>query len=420
MIPELRHDFNARWTSAGYERLLSTIERELGERPEFRVAETPCFFPPEIMAHMAEVAQTLTRMLVDSPAYLAASDAAIPARYRIPEPAGPRPPNFMTVDFGFVREPDGTLGIRLVELQAFPSVFGFQDLLSRATIEAYHLDPTLHWLQGDTSSAAYWSRLNDVIVAGHDPAEVVLLEVTPHQQKTRVDFRTYEQHLGIRTVDITTVRQRGRTLEYQPDGQRDGRWTPIRRIFNRAIADEIERLHIEPGFDYTSDLDVEWAGHPNWYFRASKFSLPFLEHPAVPRAVFLDDYLRDPTLLPFGLDDTLLKPLFSFAGKGIRFSPTPAELNAIPEADRHGFLLQQRVHFEPVIETPHGPTKAEIRIMLVASDAGTLTPVISMVRLGRGLMMGVDQNRDQLWVGGSAALFPAAVTTRVYKGNARS
>ena len=199
------------------------------------------------------------------------------------------------------------------------------------------------------------------------------------------------------------MRQRGRTLAYE----RDGRWTPIRRIFNRAIADEMERLQVQPGFDYTSELDVEWAGHPNWYFRASKFSLPFLDDPVVPRAVFLDDYLRDPNLLPVGLEDTLLKPLFSFAGKGIHFAPTPADLAAIPEAERHGFLLQQRVYFEPVIETPHGPTKAEVRVMLVAPDAGTLTPVVSMVRLGRGLMMGVDQNRDQLWVGGAAALFPS-------------
>ena len=103
---------------------------------------------------MAEVAQTLTRALVDNPAYLAASDAAIPARFRIPEAAGPRLPNFITVDFGFVHEPDGSLGIRLVELQAFPSVFGFQDLLSRATIEAYDLDPSLRWLQADPNSAS--------------------------------------------------------------------------------------------------------------------------------------------------------------------------------------------------------------------------------------------------------------------------
>ena len=402
MIPELRQDFNARWTSAGYERLLSSLERRLGERPEFRVAETPCFFPQAVLDEMAEVGKTLTRMLVRDDAYLAASEAAIPERYRIPESASVKPPNFMTVDFGFVRESDGSLGIRLVELQAFPSVFGFQDVLSQETVKAFDLDPGLRWLQGDADTKLYWSRMAEVILNGHDPAEVVLLEVTPQQQKTRVDFRTYEQQLGISTVDITTVRQRGRTLEYQ----RAGRWTPIRRIFNRAIADEMERLHVEPGFNYRSELDVEWAGHPNWYFRASKFSLPHLHHPAVPRAVFLDEWMRDRTLLPVGLDDVLLKPLYSFAGKGIQFAPSEAELASIPEAERHGFLLQERVHFEPVIASPHGMTKAEVRVMLVAPDGGELAPVISMVRLGRGLMMGVDQNRDQLWVGASAALFP--------------
>lgn len=402
MIPELRQDFNKRWTPEGYERLLAGIERRLGERPAFRLAETPCFFPKSLLEEMAEVAQTLTRSLVENQAYLAASDAAIPARHRIPEPAGVQPPNFMTVDFGFVREPDGSLGIRLVELQAFPSVFGFQDVLSQATMEAYDLDPSLRWLQADADSENYWRRMRRVILAGHDPSEVVLLEVTPDHQKTRVDFRTYEQQLGIRTADITTVRQRGRMLEYQ----RDGRWTPIRRIFNRAIVDEMERLGVEPGFDYRSELDVEWAGHPNWYFRASKFSLPYLDHPAVPPAAFLDDWIRDRSVLPSERGDLLLKPLFSFAGKGIVFAPTDADLAAIPEEERRGYLLQQRAHFTPVIETPHGMTKAEVRIMLVAADGDVLTPVISMVRLGRGLMMGVDQNRNQLWVGASAAVFP--------------
>jgi len=60
-----------------------------------------------------------------------------------------------------------------------------------------------------------------------------------------------------------------------------------------------------------------------------------------------------------------------------------------------------------VIETPHGPTQAEVRIMYLWPDGGKLEPVISLVRLGRGLMMGVDHNRNQLWVGGSAALFPS-------------
>ncbi len=195
---------------------------------------------------------------------------------------------------------------------------------------------------------SYWKLLDDVIVAGHDPSEVVLLEATPELQKTRADFQVYNDRLGVRTVDIAKVRQTGRHLEYL----RDGQWTPIRRILNRAIADEMEREGVQPGFDPRSELDVEWAGQPNWYFRARKFSLPFLRHPAVPRAVFLDIWLDDPSTFPLDLPEMLLKPLFSFAGKGIQFAPTLVELQAIPKAKRQLYLLQERVAFHPVISTP--------------------------------------------------------------------
>ena len=238
------------------------------------------------------------------------------------------------------------------------------------------------------------------MVADHDPDEVVLLEVTPELQKTRADFQVYEDRLGVRTVDIAKVRQTGRRLEYE----RDGRWVPIRRIFNRAIADEMERAGVQPGFDPQSDLDVEWAGHPNWYFRASKFSLPYLQHKAVPTAVFLDAWMRGEAKLPVELNEVLLKPLFSFAGKGIQFAPTIEHLRAIPEEERSGYLLQERMRFASVIATPHGPTQAEVRVMFVWPDGGQMQPVISMVRLGRGLMMGVDHNRDQAWVGASAGM----------------
>ncbi len=181
---------------------------------------------------------------------------------------------------------------------------------------------------------------------------------------------------------------------------------PIERIYNRAIVDELQRTGVKLNFDWRDDLDVECAGHPNWYFRISKFSLPYLDHPAVPKAVFLDDWFANRNLegLPADRKELLLKPLYSFAGRGIQFAPTDADLDAVPPQDRHLYLLQQRVAFEPTIQTPHGLTQAEIRIMYLWPDGGVLQPAIALVRLGRGLMMGVDHNRDKQWVGGSAAL----------------
>ena len=402
MLEPFRSDFNSRFSADRYQGLLGELSAKTGVSIDFRVCETPCFFAKELLEEMAAVGRELTDSLVGNSEYMAASAAAVPEAYRVPN-LGPHP-HFMTVDFGFARRPDGTLGFKLVELQAFPSIFGYQDMLSRQYIESYGLPPGLGWLLGGHDDRSYWEILREVIVGRHEPENVVLLEVTPERQKTRVDFRVHEQRLGIKTVDISTVERSGRKLFYRSEG----RSVPIERIYNRAIVDEIVREKIKPGFDYRDDLDVEWAGNPNWYFQISKFSLPYLAHPAVPKAVFLNDWMegRRRNDLPESRQDLLLKPLYSFAGKGIQFAPTDADLAAIPVRERHLYLLQERISFTPVIQTPPGLTQAEVRVMYVWPDGGEMQPVISLVRLGRGLMMGVDHNRNQDWVGGSAALYP--------------
>jgi len=403
MLKPFRTEFNQRqFTSERYATLLSRLNDRTRSKIEFRVAETPCFFSREVLAEIADTGRILTHQLVDSPDYMQASDAAVPARYRVPND-NPKP-NFMTADFAFVRGEDGELHPKLVELQAFPSIFGYQDVLCEEYIRTFDLDRQLDWRFGGLDGDGYWNLLRQTIVGDHDPENVVLTEVEPETQKTLPDFHVYEDRLEIATVDIAKLKKEGSKLFYE----RRGKWVPIERIYNRAIVDEIERKQIKPAFDYRDDLQVEWAGNPNWYFRISKFSLPYLDHPSVPACVFLDDWFdgkRD--TIPENRERLLLKPLYSFAGKGIQFAPTDADLNAIPRAERHDYLLQERMKFEPVISTPHGPTQPEIRILYVWPDrAAEMTPLISLVRLGRGLMMGVDHNRNQDWVGGSAALFP--------------
>ena len=402
MLQPYRDQFNAQFTPSRYDHLLARLTQLTRTPIDFRVAETPCFFPQSLLNQLAEIGATLTHQLLDNPDYLQASKQTIPEQYCVPN-ENPIP-NFMTVDFGLVRNSDGSLSPKLVELQAFPSIFGYQDILASQYIETYGLDPNLTWYLGGLDENSYWQLLRQVIVGDHDPENVVLLEIDPDYQKTLPDFHVYEDKLHITTVDITKLRKQGNRLFYQ----RDGHDIPIHRIFNRAIVDELERKNIQLPFDYRDSLDVEWAGHPNWYFRISKFSLPFLNHPSVPKAVFLDDWFNRHNVegLPHQRESLLLKPLYSFAGKGIQFAPTDEDLNTIPQAERHLYILQERVHFEPLIQTPHGPTQAEIRIMYLWPDDGALQPAMALVRLGRGLMMGVDHNRDKQWVGSSAALVP--------------
>jgi hypothetical protein len=392
MIPSYRQDFNTRFTPEKYERLRREMTSRCGMEVPFALCETPCFFPGSLVRRLSDDGEALIRQLVQNQDYLARSEDSIPAQFRVPnEPAHPM---FIQVDFGLVRDSTGELQPKLVELQAFPSLYAYQPVLAQAYIDVFSLDPKLRYFFGGLDANSYRQLLRDAIVAGHDPANVVLMEVHPEEQKTRPDFLLTEKLLGIRTVCITKIRKQGRRLFYEEAGKQ----VPIERIYNRTIVDELERKGITPPFDFRDDLEVEWAGHPNWYFRMSKYSIPYLRHRSVPRTWFLDQL----TEVPADLENFVLKPLYSFAGLGVVIAPSRGDIDAIPEAKRSEYILQERLNFTPVIDTPQGATKVELRMMYVWLDQ--LRPVMIILRLGRGMMMGVDHNKNMAWVGGSAAL----------------
>ncbi len=392
MIPSYRQAFNSNFTSEKYGRLQREMTSRCGIEVPFALCETPCFFPAELVAHMGEDGKALIRQLVENPEYRTRSEASIPAKFRVPNES-PHP-MFIQVDFGLVRDAAGELQPKLVELQAFPSLYAYQPVLAQAYIDVFSLDAKLRYFLSGMDSASYQKLLQHAIVAGHDPANVVLMEVYPEEQKTRPDFLLTEKLLGIRTVCITKIRKQGRRLFYEEAGKQ----VPIERIYNRTIVDELERKGVALPFDFRDELDVEWAGHPNWYFRMSKYSIPYLKHPSVPRTWFLDQLTEVPT----DLENFVLKPLYSFAGLGVVIAPSRKDIDAIPATKRSAYILQERLNFTPVVETPHGATKVELRFMYVWLDK--LVPVLTIVRMGRGLMMGVDQNKNMAWVGSSAAL----------------
>jgi len=339
---------------------------------------------------MARYGCEMVEQLLSNPDYQHASREAIPPRFRAPHESAF--PLFLQADFGL----DENMEPKLVEIQGFPSLYAYQPVIAEAHREAYEIDSALHALPDGLTAAEYHVLLKRAIVGKQDPDTVVLLEIDPQRQKTRHDFLMTEQMFDVRAVDVQSVRPQGNRLYYD----RDGVWTPIRRIYNRVIADELERRGIELPFDYRDDLDVEWAGHPNWFFRLSKFSLPYLDHPAAPRTRFLDASAKVDHPEAY-----VLKPLFSFAGAGVIVAPTAQQIEAIPAQERRNYVLQERVNFHPVIETPAGPTKIEVRIMYLWLDR--LRPVNTIIRMGRGSQMGVDHNKGMEWVGASAAFIDA-------------
>jgi len=402
MIPSLRKQFNDRFTPEKYEAFLRRVDEVCGTHVQFRLSETPCFFPKALIDRMAADGQALIRQLVDNPAYRAKSDEAVPAEFKVPNE--PDHPMFVQVDFGLVRDAAGELQPKLVELQAFPSLYAYQGPLADAYVDVYGLAASgfglsasgrLKYLLSGLETSSYRELLRRAIVGSHDPENVILMEIDPAHQKTLPDFLLTEKMLGVRTVDIVDIRKDGTRLYYERAGKR----IPIRRIYNRAIVDELERKPVKLAFDWRDELEVEWAGHPNWYFRISKFSIPYLQHASVPKTWFLDRLEEVPT----DLENYALKPLYSFAGLGVVIAPKKEDIAAIPAEKRPYYILQERMHFEPVIATPFGGTKAEVRVMYVWLDE--LTPVLTIIRMGRGLMMGVDHNRNMEWVGASAGFY---------------
>jgi hypothetical protein len=400
MIPSLRKQFNENFTPEKYREFLRRIDDASGTHVEFRLSETPCFFPRALLERMAEDGKELIRQLVENPDYLARSSKSIPAEFRVPNE--PPRPLFVQVDFGLVRDARGELQPKLVELQAFPSLYAYQVTLAQSYIDIFGLNrfdggERLRFFLSGLQEKSYRELFRAAVVGTHDPENVILMEIHPEAQKTLPDFRLTEKMLGVRTVDIAAIKKQGSQLYYERNGGR----VPIRRIYNRAIVDELQRKNVKLGFDWCDDLNVEWAGHPNWYFRISKFSIPYLRHESVPKTWFLDQLDH----VPDDLQNYALKPLYSFAGLGVVIAPKKQDIEAIPAEKRADYILQERLHFEPIIETPFGATKAEVRVMYIWQEQ--LKAVLTIIRMGRGLMMGVDHNKDMEWVGASAGLYVA-------------
>jgi hypothetical protein len=396
MIVQLRQHFNSNFTPAKYQGFLQGLDRACGTHIKFRNSETPCFLPKPLVDRMAAAGEEIIRQLVDNAEYQKRALGEIPTQFRVPGETDH--PLFVQVDFGLIRNVDGEIEPKLVEAQGFPSLYAYQVLSAQEYQRAYGLDPNLRFLGEGFDVESYHDMLRRAILNGHAPENVALLEIDPYEQKTLTDFLVTQQISGIKIVNAFDVIQQGRRVFYSDSGK----LVPIDRFYNRLIFDELERKGKPLPFDLTGDLEVEWADHPSWFYRISKLSLPFLRHPTVPFTRFLSEV--DP--LPDDLQRYVLKPLYSFAGLGVVLGPTREQIAAIPAEKRAEFILQERLDFEPVIETPCGPTKAEIRIMYLWLD--TLRHGALLIRMGRGLMMGVDYNRDMDWVGSSAGFYPSS------------
>jgi hypothetical protein len=395
MDAELRARFNADFSAEKYNALLECVNESVRWPADFRISETPIFLTREFAAEAVAAAEMIRAQTV-TPEFVRHAASAIPAGLEVPNESSH--PEFVIIDLGICEE-EGRLTPRLIELQAFPSLFGFQFMLLGCMRRAFPAIPE-DWTStfGGLHDADYLALLRRTILGDANPENVILLEIEPENQKTRIDFACTEVLLGIRSVCLTKVRKKGRQLFYD----RDGRETRIERIYNRVIFDELERRpDLKVPFIFQEDLDVKWVAHPNWYYRISKHSLPFLKTPHTSPAYFADEFPAGQSLA-----DYVLKPLYSFAGLGVDMEPTEEKLASLPQP--HSWILQKKVNYAAFVQTVDGQrSKAELRMMFLWPE-NDAEPVLvnNLVRMSQGKMMGVDFNKEKTWVGSSIALHP--------------
>lgn len=394
MVPQLREAFNRTFSSERYQEFLKDLESAHPGEIEFRVAETPVFADKAFTQKMLDACESIVDIICN-PQFKAVTERAIPKNEYVPGETAHS--HMIAFDFGVCINKEDELEPQLIEMQGFPTLFGFQAYYPEIIRKHFDIPANYsHYLNG-YDQTSYLAMLNKLLLGSHAVENVVLLEIKPHEQKTRIDFYCTTDYTGIQPVCLTEVFAEGRDLYYLKDGKK----TAIKRIYNRVIFDDLRaQSGMENAIDITQEWNVEWISHPNWFYRISKFTLPFIDHAYVPKTYFLNEVKQ----IPHDLENYVLKPLFSFAGQGVIIDVSPDDLSKIK--DPENWILQAKVTYADIIQTPDIPAKAEIRVMYVWPD-GDARPhaAINLARLSKGKMIGVRYNKDKTWVGGSVCFF---------------
>jgi hypothetical protein len=395
MISRLRDYFNNQFSESKYQNFLDDLNQSHDFKIAFRVAETPIFVDKSFKAKLIKAADEIIDFVV-RPDFKNKMQGALPKHLAVPNETAHS--LFFALDFAICTDGSDEIVPRLIEMQGFPSLFGYQDLLGNK-FKTHYAIPDEYIFHFGTDSENYWKTLRKAILNNHNPENVILLEIEPLKQNTAIDFVVTSQKLGIPIVDISAIILRDQKLFYLKEGKE----VEIKRIYNRVIFDELlKRTDLKLNFHLTEDVEVEWAGHPNWFFYISKYSMPFLKCEAVPECNFLSDYKT----LPADLENYVLKPLFSFSGSGVIFNVTAENISNIPDEQKKDYLLQKKVHYKPVIQSPDGLVKGEIRLMFIWEEGEARPKLITnLARLSRGDMIGVKYNKNKTWVGGTICFF---------------
>lgn len=391
MIPEIRKKFNEEFRQETYEAFLKDVNSSLRYPTDFRVCETPLFLSGQFKSKLLNACDDIT-LQIQNPEFIKKMEGALPKQFAVPNED--EHTQFFQLDFAICKNDDGTFYPMLIELQGFPSLYGFQSFINERIKKYFYVPENFTSYFSGLEGEKYRDLLKQLILADENPENVILLEINPDKQKTRVDFAATEKLTGIQSVCVSDIIKRKNKLYYKKNGKE----IPVNRIYNRVIFDEFNRTDIKYNFNFKDELDVTWVGHPNWFYKISKYSLPLLKGRSVPQCFYLNELDE----LPDNIEAYVLKPLFSFAGHGVEVEVNKEMLQSIE--DKENYILQKKVEYAPVIETPDEHSKVEIRMMYIWKDKPML--VNNLIRVSKGKMMGVNYNKNKTWIGASIAFHP--------------
>ncbi|GBD92091.1 hypothetical protein BMS3Abin04_02824 [bacterium BMS3Abin04] len=384
MIPEIREKFNSCFKQENFNKFINNIQKVIRRDIDFRICETPLFLDTKTTDSLInaanDIADQVKQIISDDFA-----DIKIPEKYIVPNEG--KHPLFLQIDFALTLGNSNDFLPQLIELQGFPSLYNFQAFIDQKIREYFEIPSGFRSYFNDLNYNSYIELLKTVMIGEHEPENVILLEINPKGQKTWIDFFLAEKQLGIKSICISDVMQRGNNLFYKKDNIE----VPIERIYNRVIFDELETSPVKPSFNFYDDLNVEWLSHPNWFFKISKNILPMIRSKYSPQSIYLNELNE----YPENLSEYVLKPLYSFAGSGVKIDITKELLDGI--SNKQNYILQKKVEYAPVIKTPDGYSKTEIRMMYLWKDKQIL--VNNLLRVSKGKMIGVDYNKNKTWVG---------------------
>jgi hypothetical protein len=388
MIPSVRKKYNEAFTREAYQAFLADMNSFFKVPIEFRISETPVFIPTELAETIRAAGEEIIEVLLRDD-FKKITEKAVPTALKVPNED--EHTSLLAIDFAICEDGSGKYIPQLIELQGFASLYAYQEWLTLMYRKHFEIPEGFNNKFNGYSHEQYIERLRQVIVGKHKPENVILLEIEPWKQKTRIDFLCTEYYIGIKAVCLSEIIKEGRQLFYMLNGMK----TPIHRIYNRIIFDELlQRNDLPRQFNMTDDVDVEWVAHPSWFFRISKYTMPFLKSRYVPETMFLSTVQA----MPKDLENWVLKPLFSFSGQGVIFDVTPADVAGIK--DPENYILQRKVTYAAAVQSPTGPVKCEIRLLyLWDKDEKRPELTLNLGRMSKGKMIGVRYNQDLDWVG---------------------